>query len=118
MKSRCWHRIQAFVLAVALGISMSLIAFQTSAMSPDRAASAGTGEHDGNSCGGCAGDGGDMDFGACVTMCWAGGPVVLPDGSAPLMISRIQQPTVPVDVIIGSPAYHPDPDPPKLPILG
>ncbi len=97
---------------------MSLAAFQTSAMSPDMTMSAAAGEHDGNRCGECAGDGGDMDFGACLTMCWAGGPVVLPDNFAASMISRIQQPTVPVDVIIGSPAYHPDPDPPKTLILG
>jgi len=118
MNIRCWHRLLAFVLAVALGIGTSLAAFQASAMLPDMAMSAGLGEHDSSPCGGCAGGGDDVDFGACMTMCWAGGPAVLPDSSAPSTDLRTQQHMGPADMTVGSPAHHPEPDPPKTLILG
>jgi hypothetical protein len=117
MKSRRWHRLQAFALAVVLGLGLSLAAFQTNAMSPDMAMSTDAGDQGHRSCDGCPG-GDDIDLGACMAMCWAGGPVLLQDGFGPLAISRIQESKLPADADTGCLTHHLDPDPPKTLILG
>jgi hypothetical protein len=70
MKRWPWHRTRVLLLAVLLGVGMSLSLVQGSVMAAEMAITA-NGAHDGSSgCHGC--DGGDhqgMEAGACLAVC-------------------------------------------------
>jgi len=70
MKRWSWHRTRVLLLAVLLGLGMSLSFVQGSAMAATMAVAAGGGHHGSSGCDGCGGDDHkDMDAGTCLAVC-------------------------------------------------
>jgi hypothetical protein len=73
MKRWSWHRTQALLLAILLGLGMSLSFVQGGVMAAEMAVAAHDAHHGPSGCGGCGGgDHQGMDAGTCMAVC---GPV-------------------------------------------
>jgi hypothetical protein len=70
MKRWSWHRRRVLLLAVLLGLGMSLSFVQGSAMAATMAVAADGAHHGSSGCDGCGGgDHKDMNAGTCLTVC-------------------------------------------------
>lgn len=118
MKRWSWHRTRVLLLAVLLGLGMSLSFVQGSVMAAAMAVAADGAHHAPGDCDGCGGgDHMNADAGACLTLCGFAAqamlraePVALPPASrAIFQVARL---------VIGGRSHRPDHGPPKPLTLG
>jgi hypothetical protein len=118
MTRRSWHRTRVLLLAVLLGLGMSLSFVQGGVMAVEMAVAADGAHHGPSGCDGC-GDGSDheTDAGMCLSMCGSaaqgllpGEPAALPPASeASFQVARL---------LLGGRSHSPDHGPPKTLTLG
>ena len=118
MKHRSWHRTRVLLLAVLLGLGMSLSFVQGSVMAAGMTVAA-NGTHQGPSgCDGCGGgDHDDMNAGTCLTVCASAAQGLISSDLLPL--PSASQAGLRVDQLLLSGRFHsPDHGPPKILTLG
>jgi len=118
MTRRSWHRTRVLLLAVLLGLGMSLSFVQGGVMAVEMAVAADGAHHGPSGCDGC-GDGNEheTDAGMCLSMCGSaaqgllpGEPAALPPASeASFQVARL---------LLGGRSHSPDHGPPKTLTLG
>jgi hypothetical protein len=118
MKGWPGHRVRVLLLAILLGLGMSLSFVQGSVMAAEMAVSADAGHTGSSDCHGCGGsDDGGASASTCISVCGAaahgllsGEPVALPPASrASFEIASLA---------FGGRSHSPDHGPPKIPTLG
>ena len=118
MKRWSWHRTRVLLLAVLLGLGMSLSFVQGSVMAAAMAVAAGGAHHGSSGCDGCgSGNHEDMNAGTCLTVCASAvqgliSGVLLPLPSA----SRTAFQVAPS--FLSGQFHSPDHGPPKILTLG
>jgi hypothetical protein len=114
MKRWSWHRTRALLLAVLLGLGLSLSFVQGSVMAADMAVAAKGAHHGPSGCDGCGGgDHQGIDAGTCLTVCgttaqglMSGELLTLPSASrTSLQVARPH---------VSSQFHSPEHGPPKL----
>jgi hypothetical protein len=118
MKRWSWQRTRALVLAVLLGLGMSLSCAQGGVIAAEMAVAADDAHHGPDGCDGCgSGDHEGLDAGICLVVCGTGGQGLIPEEL--LTLPSASQ----TDFQIGrrhlSGQFHsPDHGPPKILTLG
>jgi hypothetical protein len=116
MKRWSWHRTRVLLLAVFLGLGISLSFVQGSVMAV--AMSVATAHHGSSGCDGCGGgDHSDMNAGTCLAMC---GPVAqgLLPGELLTLPSASRMGLSVARLHLGGQFHSPDHGPPKILTLG
>jgi len=118
MKRWSWHRTRALLLAVLLGLGMSLSFVQGSLMAAEMAVAADGGQHGPSGCDGCGGsDHEDMDAGTCLAVCGTVAQGLLPGEL--LTLPSASRTDIQIARLHLSGQFHsPDHGPPKILILG
>jgi hypothetical protein len=117
MKRRSWHRTRVLLLAVLLGLGMSLSFVQGGVMAAEMAVAADGAHHGPSGCDGCGGSDHETDAGMCLSVCGSGAqgllpgePAILPPTSeAGFQVARL---------LLGGRSHSPDHGPPKTLTLG
>ena len=118
MKRWCWHRTRVLLLAVLLGLGMSLSCAQGGVMAAEMAVAADDAHHGPGGCDGCgSGDHEGIDVGTCLAVCGTaaqglmpGELLTLPSTSrADFQIARLH---------LSGQFHSPDHGPPKILTLG
>ena len=117
MKHWSWHRTRVLLLAVLLGLGMSLSFVQGGVMAADMAVAADAAHYGPNGCDACDGSDHETDAGMCLSVCGSAAqgmppaePVALPPASG----ASFQA----VHLLIGGRFHGPDHGPPKTLALG
>jgi hypothetical protein len=118
MKRWCWHRTRVLLLAVLLGVGMSLSFVQGSVMAADMAVAAKGAHHGPSGCDGCGGgDHQGMDAGTCMTVCGTTAQGLMPGEW--LTLASASRTSLHFTRLYVSSQYHsPEHGPPKILTLG
>jgi hypothetical protein len=118
MKRWSWHRTQVLVLAVLLGLGMSLSCGQGGVMAADMAIAADHAHHEPGGCDGCgSGDHEGIDAGICLVVCGTAAQGLMPGEL--LRLPSASRTDFQVGSLHLSGQFHsPDHGPPKVLTLG
>jgi len=118
MSGWSWHRTRALLLAVLLGLGMSLSFVQGGVMAAEIAFAADDAHHGPSSCDGCGGsDHEGMDAGTCLAVCGTAAQGLMPVEL--LSLPSASRPAFQVAPSFLSGQFHsPDHGPPKILTLG
>jgi hypothetical protein len=115
MKRWSWHRTRALLLAVLLGLGMSLSFVQGSAMVAGMAIAADDAHHKPSGCDGCGGsDHNDMNAGTCLTVCASAAQALISGELLPLLSASGTAFQV-AHLLLSDQSHSPDHGPPKIP---
>ena len=118
MKRWSWHRTRVLLLAVLLGLGMSLSFVQGGVMAAEMAVATDDGHHGPNGCSGCGGgDHNDMNAGTCVAVCGPAAQGLMP-GELLTLPSASRTGFQVARLHLSSQFHSPDHGPPKILILG
>jgi len=118
MKRWSWHRTRVLLLAVLLGLGMSLSFVQGSVMAMAMSVAADGAHHGSSGCDGCSGgDHSDMTAGTCLTICVSAAQGLIsgelvPPPSASRTALQINQ------LLLSGQSHSPHHGPPKILTLG
>jgi hypothetical protein len=118
MKRWTWHRTRVLLLAVLLGLGVSLSFVQGSVIAADMAVAADGAHHGPSGCDGCgAGDHNDMNAGTCLAVCV---PVTqgLMSGELLTLPSASRTGFQVAQLLLSGQFHTPDHGPPKILTLG
>jgi hypothetical protein len=118
MSGRPAHRVRALLLAVLLGLGMSLSLVQGGVMTAEMAISADDAHHGPGGCDGCgSGDHNDMNAATCHSACGPAAQGLMPGELLTLPVAS--RTDFQIARLHPSGQFHsPDHGPPKIPILG
>lgn len=118
MKRWSWQRTRALVLAVLLGLGMSLSCAQGGVMAAEMAVAADGADHSPGGCDGCgSGDHDGIDAGICLVVCGTGGQGLTPGDL--LTLPSASRTDFQIDRVHLSSQFHsPDHGPPKILTIG
>ena len=112
------HRVRALLLAVLLGLGMSLSVVQGSVMAAEMAIAADDAHHGPSGCDGCGGgDHNDMNAGTCLAACGPAAQGLMP-GELLTLPSASRTGFQVARLHLSSQFHSPDHGPPKILILG
>jgi hypothetical protein len=118
MSGWSWHRTRVLLLAVLLGLGMSLSFVQGSAMAATMAVAAGGAHHGSSGCDGCGGgDHKDMDAGSCLTVCGSAAQGLM-YGELLTLPSASRTGFQVAQLLLSGQSHPPDHGPPKTLTLG
>jgi hypothetical protein len=118
MKCWSWHRTRVLLLAVLLGLGMSLSFVQGSVMAATMAVAADGAQHGSSGCDGCGGgDHKDMNAGTCLTVCGSAAQGLM-SGELQTLPSAFRTGFQVAHLRISGQSYTPDHGPPKTLTLG
>ena len=118
MKCWSWHRTCVLLLAVLLGLGMSLSFVQGSVMAAEMAVAPDGAHHGSSGCDGCGGgDHKDMDAGTCLTVCGSAAQGLMSGELLPLPSASRTGFQV-AQLLLSGQSHTPDHGPPKTLTLG
>jgi hypothetical protein len=114
MKRGSRHRWRVLILAVWLGLSMSLSFVKGSVMAAEMAISAESGHRGPSDCDGCGGSGHkNADVSICLSVCGSGSLVLMP--AHPAALPSASRPVFEIaHLIVSGQTSSPDHSPPKI----
>src|ERR687892_708526 len=111
------HRTRVLLLAVLLGLEMSLSFVQGGLMAAEMAVSPQADHTGASDCNGCGGSDHKADAGMCLSMCGSAAHGMLP--AEPLALSPASRASFQaVRLLLGGRSHSPDHGPPKILTLG
>ena len=116
MRRWSWHRTRVLLLALLVGVGMSLSFSHPSAMSVKMTLAAEMADSGSDGCHGCDGDGG-ADMVRCPSLCASPAQGLLPGEPADLPLATPAGCQI-AHLLVTGHTSSPDPGPPKLLILG
>ena len=117
MKRWSWHRTRVLLLAVSLGLWMSLSFVQGSVMGVAMSIAADGAHHGSSGCDGCGGDHKDMNTGTCLAICGSAAQGLM-SGELQTLPSAFRTGFQLAHLRISGQSYTPDHGPPKTLTLG
>jgi hypothetical protein len=112
------HRVRVLLLAVLLGLGMSLSLVQGGVMAAEMAIAADDAHHGPSGCDGCSGcDHHGMDAGTCLAVCGTAAQALMP-GELLTLPSASRTAVRAAPLLVSSQFHSPDHGPPKILILG
>jgi hypothetical protein len=117
MKGWPGHRLRILLLALALALGMTVSLVQAGLMAAEMVISAEAGGGGPSGCDGCGGDDGKMDAATCLSVCGSAAQGMPPgDPVTPPPASRASFQVV--HLLLGGRSHSPDHGPPKILALG
>jgi hypothetical protein len=117
MKRWSWHRTRVLLLAILLGLGMSLTFVQGGLMAAEMAVSAEPGHTGSSDCDGCGDSDHKADAGMCLSVCGSAAHGMLP--AEPLALSSASRASFQAAyLLLAGRSHSPDHGPPKLLTLG
>src|ERR687891_1085983 len=117
MKRWSWHRTRALLLAVSLGLGMSLSFVQGSVMAAGIIVAADGAHHGPSGCDGCGGGDHKADAGMCLSVCGSPAQGLVP-GEPVALLPASRANFQAVWLVVGGRCHSPDHGPPKTLTLG
>jgi hypothetical protein len=117
MKRWSWHRTRVLLLAVCLGLGMSLSFVQSSVMAMDMAIATDGAHHGPSDCDGGGGSDPKSDAGMCLSVCGSAAQGVLP-GQLTALPPASRAAFQAARLLLGGRSHSPDHGPPKILTLG
>jgi hypothetical protein len=117
MKRWSWHRTRVLLLAVLLGLGMSLSFVQGGVMAAEMAVAADGAHHGTSGCDGCGGSDHETDADMCLSVCGSAAQGLLP--GEPAALSPASEASFQLArLLLGGRSHSPDHGPPKTLTLG
>ena len=117
MKRWSWHRTRVLLLAVLLGLGMSLSFVQGGVMAAEMAVAADGTHHGTSGCDGCGGSDHEADAEMCLSVCGPAAQGLLPGQQAALSPASEASFQL-ARLLLGGRSHTPDHGPPKTLTLG